>query len=84
MSIKTWYYPLMSRYDLYKGAVDLANKWKAKDVTEDEVYYDSCITWEMGANSFVTHGFNGQKRSYNAKPLGAGLESYEFSTEGGM
>jgi len=84
-SVKVWYYPMMTRLDLYRGAVDIANK-DPIDIPEDKLYYESCITWKMNPvdGSFTMEGFHGQEVKYNVTLFGTGLESYEFGTENGI
>lgn len=73
----------MSRYDLYHKVADLTKR-DPKDITEDEVYYDSCITWTMEMDAFTVHGFKGKKSTYKIKPLSKTVDSFEFSMDGGM
>jgi len=84
-SVKIWYYPMMTRLDLYRGAIDILNQ-DPNDVTEDKVYYESCIIWKMNPSdgSFTMEGFNGKEAKYNVTLFGKGLETYEFGTESGI
>jgi len=77
-SVNTWYYPMLTRFDLYRAVIDLSDK-EPEYIRENEIYYDSCITWKIGTDgSFATRGFNGTEKFYEAKLLGANFEAYEF------
>lgn len=76
-AVEKWYFSLGSRYDLYETVGHLRD---VKNITEDEVYYDSCLTW--GANpsdptEFVMQGFDGKTVLEEITPLDltGGVES---------
>lgn len=77
-SVKTWYYPTLTRFDLYRAVVDLLPDREESEIREDEIYYDGCITWKIGDGAFSTTGFNGQAKEYEAKLLSPNFEAYEF------
>jgi len=82
-SVKKWYYVMGSRLDLYQFAADVTNK-DPEEILEDELYYESCLSWEPGPDlTFVGVGFGGSKKSYKVKPLDNG--AFEFSAvDGGI
>lgn len=82
LSAPNLYYNLMSRTDLYLLAMDLTGK-QAHELREDEVYYDSCIQYEMSATEYVTTGFNNGRRIAYTVNATSGFEMYDYSsTEG--
>jgi len=83
MSQKTWYYPLMSRMDLYMTGIEMSGK-SAKELRENELYYDSCPVFSIVDGQFVGTGFDGKVTKFVMKPI-KGLEVFEFfSEEGGF
>ncbi|CAL8111381.1 unnamed protein product [Orchesella dallaii] len=82
-TIKTLYYPLMSRLELYRVASDLVHQ-DPKDISEASVYYDSCFYWNMYTNgTIISRGYNGQTREYKTKLIN-GMEEFEFGPVEGM
>jgi len=83
-SLKEIYYPVMSRLDLYRTAADLTHR-DFKDITEDELYYKSCIKFSFAPDgSFLATGFNGANAKFSMRPKDAGLEIIEFGEETGL
>jgi len=77
-TIKTLYYPLMSRLELYRVASDLLDK-DPKDISEASLYYDSCLHWNMYSNgSIISRGYNGYSRDYSTKILKPNMEKFDF------
>lgn len=76
------YYNVMSRTDLYLLAMDLSGK-KAEELREDEVYYDSCITYEMTPELYVAKGFNNGKRIGYKMNATKGFEIYDYTSTDG-
>ncbi|ODM94155.1 hypothetical protein Ocin01_12526 [Orchesella cincta] len=81
-NIKTSYYPLMSRLELYGVAVDLLQKDPA-EISESELYYDSCIVWKHTNESYYSEGFGGQTREYVAVPKDDKFEVYTMHSVDG-
>ncbi|ODM95775.1 hypothetical protein Ocin01_10906 [Orchesella cincta] len=78
-TIKTLYYPLMSRLDLYRSSANMLNK-SPNDINEATVYYDSCFRWNLYTNGSITgRGFNGLSREYKTKLVVPTMEKFEFS-----
>ncbi|ODM94160.1 hypothetical protein Ocin01_12527 [Orchesella cincta] len=76
--IKTSYYPLMSRLDLYMLAVDILQKDPA-EISEPELYYDSCIVFKNTNKTFYSEGFGGNTREYTAIPKDGKFEVYAMN-----
>jgi hypothetical protein len=80
MSVKKWYWVLGSRFDLYEFASDILEK-DPKLITEDELYYKSCVDWQLGSDgSLVAHGFGSKQKSYAVKPLDEHFGTIQFSS----
>ncbi|CAL8111379.1 unnamed protein product [Orchesella dallaii] len=77
-TLKTLYYPLMSRLDLFSSATNLIQK-DPKDISEASVYYDLCVYWNLYSNGTITaRGYNGKSREYQTKLI-KGMEIFEFA-----
>ncbi|ODM88005.1 hypothetical protein Ocin01_18678 [Orchesella cincta] len=72
---KAIYYPLMSRLDLYRNAIDLLQKDPA-EISESELYYDACIVWKCNNETYFSEGFGGRTREYTADPEDDKMEVY--------
>jgi hypothetical protein len=80
-ALKTVYYPMTSRLELYRTAEDLMN---GMDLTEADVYYDSCMQWKLLANGTIrSTGFNNYHKLYDTKPILPNLERFELFPQDG-
>lgn len=66
MTVKEWYYPLMSRLDLYLHSLELyGNTEDPTKLQESQVYYDTCLKAKLGENVTIATGFNGKTTSFS-------------------
>lgn len=82
--MKTLYYPIMSRFDLYVGAVDQTGL-DPKDIAENTLYYNGCITWTLGTepNSFFQNGLGINGKKYFIQLIDPGVATFS-NADGGM
>jgi len=63
-SVPAWYFPFLSKLDLYKSAADIKNV-TISEIQEHELYYDICMVFKIGQGNISTsYGFNGKKEDY--------------------
>lgn len=53
----------MSRLDLYQTALELYPD-EVTDLQENDLYYKSCIRFELDGQAFLATGFNGKNATY--------------------
>lgn len=75
----------MSRLDLYYTSLDIAHT-KAREIQDNEVYYDSCIWFDMPNMTMLGHGFGGKLTKYTITPENGTDDEYSgcrFTTDTG-
>lgn len=80
--MESWYYTHMTRFDLYRGAIDLLQQ-ESEDISEYDLYYNGCIKWKMLPGGFDMEGFGGKSASYATNETSEGLKTYDFWMKGG-
>jgi len=79
--LKTIYYPMVHRKELYRTTVDLLQV-DPKDIDESTVYYDSCAHFSLKPSDegiqILVQGFGNKQRLYKTKTILPNMEKFEF------